>query len=735
MKKIIFMVASAALLTSCSFTADYVSPDWFAFSPDEQFEGSVIDMSDWLHKPAGKHGFVQLQDDDFVFEDGTPVKFWGVNICSARPYSDNATIEQWVRQLSHYGVNGVRFHKFTQHGMSETRSDRLSDEHWAQFDYFQASLRAAGIYYGWSPIYGHKLRPGDKERLLAYDEIMNADMGSHLSRSTIGLVNFAEDLQELHIDLIVGMLNHVNPITGLRYADDPALSFVELQNEDNIWFSTCDRMMQLCPSYKKLHQQQFCTWLRERYGDQEGLTNAWGEEAFQWGKEVRHEDWNLDLCNITPVCNQGIFGYEYNKYTEMDTVMPLFLRDNALFLYEEQVAFYKKFVRAIRETGYKGPIVGSCWQAGGGITHYYNISADREVGFIDRHNYFGGGTGHRLVPGKINNRSMVSAPGSGFLNTGRQQVSDRPYALSEWMSLMPNEWIVEGSPIVAIYGMGLNDWDASYSFASDYPYFTKTIHTPGVYNVNMPTQLPLYPALASMIYRNEVIEGEVVSTRHVHLPSLHDGIVGFDEQVRQDWDQKEFTGTPPNEAFAIGKVELQYTDEFVETPVPDLTSFWDTTAQVITSSTGQLKWDYSGNGYFTVATEFTEGVIGFSGGVPVKAGEMTFRIKTPFSAVLVTSAERDADLESSDRILVTTMARAKNTGMELNEEKTEIITPGEAPILLEPVQLQIHFKRKVRQIRPLDHCGKPTGEVIDVNSKNVVLDGAQHKALYYELLL
>ena len=175
-------------------------------------------------------------------------------------------------------------------------------------------------------------------------------------------------------------------------------------------------------------------------------------------------------------------------------------------MYEEQLKFYDKFEKAIRATGYKGTLVGSCWQAGSGLTHLLNLHADYKAGIIDRHNYFGGGGGHTLKPGKFNNSSMLGKIGSGLLSTGMQQVTDRPFAFSEWMSLIPNEWTAESAPIVAAYGMGLQGWDASYVFATDYPHFTPTIQNPsgGIYNATSPTQLSLYPALAAMIYRDDV---------------------------------------------------------------------------------------------------------------------------------------------------------------------------------------------------------------------------------------
>ncbi len=113
--------------------------------------------------------------------------------------------------------------------------------------------------------------------------------------------------------------------------------------------------------------------------------------------------------------------------------------------------------------------MASCWQAGTGLAHLLNLYSDREVGIIDRHNYFGGGQGHQLVPGPFDNAAMVSRIGSGLFGAGLQQVGDRPFAFSEWMSLIPTEWTAESAPIIACYGMGLQGWDASYVFATDSP--------------------------------------------------------------------------------------------------------------------------------------------------------------------------------------------------------------------------------------------------------------------------
>lgn len=66
-------------LTSCNREQTETTSDWFAFQPANTMEPAVVGMKDWLDPPAGKHGFLTIEGDDFVFEDGTRIKFWGTN--------------------------------------------------------------------------------------------------------------------------------------------------------------------------------------------------------------------------------------------------------------------------------------------------------------------------------------------------------------------------------------------------------------------------------------------------------------------------------------------------------------------------------------------------------------------------------------------------------------------------------------------------------------------------------
>ncbi|MBR9999716.1 MAG: beta-galactosidase [Cyclobacteriaceae bacterium] len=731
MKHAIYTVIILILITAwhCQPEKSF-DTKWFVFSPERDFENSEIMMKDWLDAPAGKHGFVDMKDGSFTFEDETPVKFWGVNICSQEPYVENREADEWVEYLANFGVNAVRFHKFTSPALKGETSTVLDPEMLERMDYFFAKLKENGIYTGWSHIYGHRPGPADRDRLAAYDEIAGIKVPwSHLNSATSGLVNFARDLQDLNIELTVNMLNHLNPYTGKKYADDPALNFIELQNEDNIFWGAIEASLEQTPTYKNMLSRQFSEWLRKKYGSQEALEKAWGAGNLP-GEET------LEKMNIYPNPNHHVFSEEYNLALEENRPMKQDFLDKGRFLYEKQIEFYERFIQAIRETGYQGPIVGSCWQAGSGLLHLYNVLADYNTGFIDRHNYFGGGTGHRLDTGKVRNQAMVSAPGSGLLSTGLQMVIDRPFAFSEWMSLLPNQWIAEAAPIIAVYGMGLQGWDASYAFASNKTFYTRTVESEnhGVYNVESPLHLPLYPALARMIYRNDITESDLLIIRNISPAGLAEGELGLVEQVSQDYDVKSFAGEVPHETLAIGKVAINFTDDPEETKVPEFKDYWNPVGKVISSSTGELTWNYKEQGYFTIDTDGTQGIVGFAGNINVVLENFEITMANPFGVIIMTSLDRYHSIIDASRILITTIARAENSGMEYNEDGTKLLSAGTPPVKMEGVVADIHIRGKTTPlIHVLDHIGRKTGRTIDPGRNNFRLDGAAYQTCYYLL--
>jgi hypothetical protein len=66
---------------------------------------------------------------------------------------------------------------------------------------------------------------------------------------------------------------------------------------------------------------------------------------------------------------------------------------------------------------------------------------------------------------------------------------------------------------------------------------------------------------------------------------------------------------------------------------------------------------------------------------------------------------------------------------------SKAIDNGKSPILLEPVQATITVSaRKVAAVNILDYNGRRTDKIIPVQNGQFTINGAQDKALYYEVV-
>src|SRR5690606_12795131 len=148
--------------------------------------------------------------------------------------------------------------------------------------------------------------------------------------TTYGVASLFEDMQDLHIELTVNLLNHVNPYTGLRYADDPALAMIELQNEDNVWWFAAERLQSM-PTYRAKLAELFSVWLRRKYGTHEKLVAAWGEHGLDYWPEWQTGE-HLDRNNIVAMPRRA----DYQPEAFARTQARQRLLDSAQFLHERQ---------------------------------------------------------------------------------------------------------------------------------------------------------------------------------------------------------------------------------------------------------------------------------------------------------------------------------------------------------------------------------------------------------------
>jgi len=708
-----------------SFIKPLADADWYPLIEHNEPASlaqitSVTDMSSWLDAPAGKHGGVKMVGDHFELTNGTPIKFWGTNLAYA---SECAPAKPWAEatalRFARFGINAVRLHKFT----SPAGSDGIGDPNDAtkylpagldRLDYMCSQLKSHGVYYGFSHTYGFVVEPGNKDKLLSYGEIMRNAQGN-----TYAMINYAEDVQALMIERVVNLLNHKNPYTGQRFAEDPALAYIELQNEDDIFFYTNAGVMdeQHWPIYMAYAKKRFAAWLTVKYQTQEKLQAAWAESLKA-----------NELLTTGTVGLQGnpwfFTGVNLKRISPGERVRML---DNAAFFHDIQNQFYNAFAKAIRGTGYQGPLCGSPWQAPPMLPHYYNLHSDYLVGFIDRHDYFGGGF----------HDTMLAHPGSGDFSAGLQQVIDRPFGVSEWIHVYPSLYSAEAPAIFATYGLGLQGWDASYEFQSggshaDYANLQGCLPW-GVWNADLPNQIGQAPTLARMIYRGDVKEGEIISTRRVSPENLTTGNFDFDDEIQQSGDIKNFASSCPVEALAAGRCVVEFTPTSKPSTFPNMNQYKSGT--VITSSTKQLSWDTSHGGFFTVDTEGTKAVVGFAEGIAQHLGDVTITLGTHYASVYLTALAKKDTLATTSSALITAMARSCNSGCQVYIIDQHILNNGHNPVLIEPVKANFQFnKRTIAAVNILDQDGVRTGKTIAVKNNAFSIDGAQDHAFYYEVV-
>jgi hypothetical protein len=476
--------------------------------------------------------------------------------------------------------------------------------------------------------------------------------------------------------------------------------------------------------------KRFGDWLRAKYKTPQGLQAAWGNEAMNMfaGDIAVEGGENLDRNNILPLGNPWYWDPEQINGSQKARRQRLL--DTLQFLTLLQDEFYARYTKAMREAGYTGELVASNWQAGRAYSHFANLYSDALIGTIDRHNYFGGNR---------TDNNMVSRPGSGLLSSGMQQVADRPFMLSEWIHTFPNEMGVEGPSILAAYGMGLQGWDVSYMFQNDdNGSFSNRIGR-SEWDVTAPQIVGIFPAVARQIRRGDVQESKVVALRNVHVPSLFEGKLGFDDKVVQGYDDKELDSSKvPARALAVARSVVDFTKTPQETPVFNLKPYEKN--GVLTSATNQLQWKEGADrnsGYFTMNTPGTKAVVGFAGGQKFDLGNVTIAPQSRFGAIYVTARDAASTLNNAKEVLIVAIARARNTGQKFSPTGDRMLAAGQGPIVMEPVNAQITLRRTGTprsgnpQVFALDHDGRLTQTAIPVKNGVFTIDGARDKTPYY----
>ncbi|MCR4735595.1 MAG: carbohydrate binding domain-containing protein [Treponema sp.] len=192
----------------------------------------------YLNTPITENQRILKGDDGHLYINGKRVRIFGTNL-SEFPAKEDAAY--WADVLASQGINCVRFHHtdaswtncFTRPNSSWTSFD-FEESAFERFDLFFYELKKRGIYTNINLLTGRPIKANDENGLPPeFNSIEDWKDGHRYAF-------WNENARKEQRKYAERILTHKNPYTGLTYAEDPAVVFVEINNENSMLMSYFD---------------------------------------------------------------------------------------------------------------------------------------------------------------------------------------------------------------------------------------------------------------------------------------------------------------------------------------------------------------------------------------------------------------------------------------------------------------------------------------------------------------
>lgn len=222
---------------------------------------------------------VTVKNGHFADATGRRVRFLGTNIVASAAFTRPEDAAAVAARLHKYGFNIVRMHHMdaswsnpsvfgADHDARKGPNQIVDPDSLELLDNFVAELKKQGVYTNLNLHVARSPSTGDG--------FPDADKLPEMGKVT---AYFEPKFIALQKDYARQILDHKNPHTGMRWADDPAIAVVELNNEDTLIGHAWDGSLQAMPKYyRDTLMSGWNTFLRARYQSDAALKNAWQGE-------------------------------------------------------------------------------------------------------------------------------------------------------------------------------------------------------------------------------------------------------------------------------------------------------------------------------------------------------------------------------------------------------------------------------------------------------------------------
>ena len=655
---------------------------------------SPVNLSNRLDAPAGKDGFIKIEDGHFIKPNGQRLKIWGINVSSRACFPEKEHAADVADFLVRFGINGVRFHYMDNPGTkflagdadtTQTLNPGLLD----RLDYFIFQLKQRGVYINLNLNVARRFKSGDGVR--------EADLLGYAKGATY----FDERLIELQKDFAKKLLTHHNPYTKTAYRNEPAVNIVEIVNENSLVESWAAGRLKgenttknpgawsdVPPYYGKKLDQQFNQWLNKTISDE-------------------------DLASIRSEAGAGSDELVPRLLPDQfENASTLRFRAEARFYMDTEKAFFLDMYSFLKdELGVKAHIVGSSdhnhYKSG-----YAHLHANAMLDVVDSHvywqhpNYREGRVDGRGAF-EIGNTPMVNDPYfSTPVQLSRAAVEGKPFTVSETNHPYPNEYACEGVPALAAYA-ALQDWDGIYFYTFEHALPSEwKPEMRGHFDIRPdPVKMANLAASAFLFMRGDVAPAGKTVLRSYSFPQIVDNIrmpsserpyftPGFDLSVPLRMKTRVSSLNGENETF--NKVPPQ---------------------NLISDEHKQLTWSIQNpkQGVVAINTPMTQGVIGYHRSMNKPLDDVNFEVETEFASLLCVSLDNQPVAQSRS-LMLTATGKALNAGTRWNDARASLQSWGDAPMTIEPVVGKVTLKteRKPERVlvRPIGANGAPEGKTV-----------------------
>ncbi|MCK6487110.1 MAG: hypothetical protein L6R48_02005 [Planctomycetes bacterium] len=403
--------------------------EWVPLATELDIEpGSALDFAalGLTDGPCGSKGrVIATADGHFAYADEPqkPKRFYGVNLCFSAQYLPKEQVDRLLDRLVRLGYNSVRIHHY---------EFRLGSQDWKpgfdwdparvdQLDYLMAGCARRGLWLTTDLYVSRPVAP--RQIGLGGEGLMKPDRYKML-------IPVHEPAFQDWATFARKLLDHVNPYTGKRLAEDPALAWVSLINEG--WIGG-HAEVRANPQWTAAWNR----WLAARYPDRDALDLALGDLADS-------ED---------PAAGTVALPAEAGSGTRRARACQVFKADTERAMVERMRTLLRDELKCpalLTDLNY-----GSVSPSGQGVRATFD--------YVDDHFYVDHPPQLRLpVSGRYANPVRDGAPG-GTASAGAR-IWGKPFTVSEYNYTAPGRFRGMGGALTGALA-SLQDWDALWRFA------------------------------------------------------------------------------------------------------------------------------------------------------------------------------------------------------------------------------------------------------------------------------